>query len=268
MNKLFAICFIFLTITVYGQTITLNTMADTITYYKSTARPLDVFNSDEIDYAPSISADGKTMIIESNKGGKYELYESKNINGSWTDPISLDDINNFGDDTDLIGGPSLSFDGNRLYFFASFRSGLGSEDIYFSNREGDRWSKPENIGAPINSTGYEGFPSISADGNTLYFVRQNLNGPTDRDLIKSWGNTACYSIYKSGLNRDNNSWSSPELLPYPINKDCEKAPRIMADNRTLIFASNRPGGFGDYDLYQTQLNSIGDWELPDPLDSG
>ncbi|WP_258103148.1 OmpA family protein [Marinoscillum sp. MHG1-6] len=240
---------------------TLRTFADTIRYFKSTAKPIEELNSPAIEYAPSISADGKTMIIESNKTGRYELYDSKLVNGTWTDPVSIDAINNYGDSSDLIAGPSISFDGNTLYFFASFLDGLGSEDIYYSERTKDGWSAPKNIGAPINSRGYEGFPSISSDGNTMYFVRQNYVGPSNDELAKEWANKACFSIYVSRKQK-NGTWGEPEPLPYPINVDCEKAPRIMADNRTLIFASNRPGGFGDYDLYQSRLNDVGDWTAP------
>ena len=240
-------------------------MADTIAYYRTTAKPVDVFNTTSVDYAPSISADGKSMIVESNRTGKYKLYESKKSGDSWGELVSLEVINNFGDSTDLIGGPSLSFDGNTLFFFASFREGgLGSEDIWFSERVGNEWGEPKNLGYPINSDQYEGFPSISADGNTLYFVRQNFQGPQDKDLAKLWINKACYSIYSSERDPDGN-WSEPELMPYPINQDCEKAPRIMADNKTLIFASNRLGGLGEYDLYQTQLDVVGDWQHPEDL---
>ncbi len=247
---------------IQAQPDTLRTLRDTIIYYRSTAKPIDAFNSPAIDYAPSISADGKTMIIESNKDGNYRLYESRKSRDQWEAPIPIDAINNYGDSTDLIGGPSVSFDGNYLYFFASFRDGLGSEDIYFSTREsGGTWSTPQNVGPPVNSAGYEGFPSISADGETLYFVKQNFDGPSDRDLQKIWGTRACYSIYSSARNPDG-SWSEPQKLPYPINQDCEKAPRIMADNKSLIFASNRLGGLGEYDLYQTQLDATGDWQFP------
>ncbi len=249
-----------------AQEITLNTLADTMNFYKSTAKPIDAFNSDKIDYAPSISADGKTMIVESNKRGKYELFESRKVDGEWTELIGLDNINNFGDSTDLVGGPSISFDGNFLFFFASFREGgMGREDIWYSEREGgDSWSEPKNIGYPINTSDYEGFPSISADGNTLYFVRQNYEGPYEKDLQKLWVNKACYSIYSSSRNPDG-TWAEPEKMPYPINMECEKAPRIMADNKTIIFASNRLGGIGEYDLYQTQLDVVGDWQPPTAL---
>ncbi|MEP4531929.1 MAG: OmpA family protein [Cyclobacteriaceae bacterium] len=244
---------------------TLRTFADSIRYFRSTAKPIPELNSSAIEYAPSISADGRTMIIESNRDGRYKLYDSKLVNGTWTAPQPIDAINNYGDSTDLIGGPSVSFDGNTLFFFASFREGLGSEDIYYSERTSDGWTEPRNVGAPINSRGYEGFPSISADGKTMYFVRQNFEGPSDEDLAKEWENRACFSIYVS-KKKVNGAWGTPELLPYPVNQDCEKAPRIMADNRTLIFASNRPGGQGHFDLYQSRLNDVGDWTRPIALE--
>ncbi len=244
---------------------TLKTYADTLNYYRSTAKAIPELNSSSIEYAPSISADGRTMILESNRRGRYELFDSRYVNGKWTEPKPIDPINNYGDSTDLIGGPSISFDGNMLFFFASFRDGLGSEDIFYSIRDGDTWTAPKNVGAPINTRGYEGFPSISADGKTMYFVRQNFNPLTDKDLAEQWQNKACFSLYSSKKKKDG-SWSEPELLPTPINQFCEKAPRIMADNKTLIFASNRPGGRGDFDLYQTRLTPIGDWVSPIALE--
>jgi Tol biopolymer transport system component len=132
---------------------------------------LDTRDSTVIDFAPSISADGKTMIFQSNRGinrSRYFLFQAKlDDSGRWGDVTSLDNINNFGDSLDLIGGPSISFDGNTLFFFAFFAGGFGQEDIYYSVRDGETWSAPINIGGVINSSGYEGFPSISADGKTL-----------------------------------------------------------------------------------------------------
>ncbi len=245
----------------------LATRADTIAYYRKTSQPIAAINTEMVDYAPSISADGKTMIIESNKegGGGYKLFEYvKNSNEEWEAGNPLDKINNFGNDNDLIGGPSISFDGNFLFFFATFPGGLGREDIYYSIREQGGWSEPINVGPNINTAGYEGFPSISADGKTLYFVRENAAGPSDKDLAKNFNNV-CNSIYSATKQADG-SWGVPVKLPYPINQDCEKAPRIMADNNTLIFSSNRLGGAGDFDLYQTRQNSLGDWSNPVPLD--
>ncbi|HNP19490.1 MAG TPA: OmpA family protein [Fulvivirga sp.] len=236
-------------------------IADTVDY-STTKKIIDNLSDDNaVEYAPSISADGKTMIFESNKGGSFKLYESKFVNGEWAAPAPIENVNNYGDSTDLIGGPSISFDGNTLFFFASLGYG-NSADIYFSTRDRSGWSVPQSIDAPINTDGYEAFPSISADGKYLYFVRQNMEGPQDRDLRRQ-GNF-CSSIYQSERKKDG-TWGEPEKLPYPINQDCEKAPRIMADGKTLIFSSNRPGGLGDFDMYQSTLTPLGDWSTPVPL---
>lgn len=236
-------------------------IADT-TDYSTTRRIIDKLSDPTaVEYAPSISADGKTMIFEANKGGSFKLYESKFTDGDWQIPTPIENVNNFGDSTDLIGGPSISFDGNTLYFFASIGFG-NSSDIYYSTREKTGWSVPQTMGSPINTDGYEAFPSISADGNFLYFVRQNIEGPQDRDLRKL--DQFCSSIYVSERNNDGN-WGEPKKLPYPINQDCEKAPKIMADGKTLIFSSNRSGGLGDYDMYQSKITPLGDWSLPVPL---
>lgn len=249
-------------ISVCGQE--LRTMQDTINYYNSTKRLVPgLTGSAGISYSPTISADGRTMIFQGNVGGGvYRLFESRlSADGSWSTPKPLDKINNYSDSTSFIAGPNLSFDGNTLYFFASFNIGE-AEDIFYSIRQGDEWSEPINAGPVINSSAYEGFPSISADGKTLYFVRANTAGPQDRDLRKQ--GAFCTSIFISEKD-DQGNWTTPKKLPFPINQDCEKAPRIMADGKTLIFSSNRPGGMGDYDMYQSVKNVLGEWTFPRPL---
>lgn len=262
-NNLIIFLFLFLFLVTYsfGQEINIQ---DSIAAYKNTQKPVaGLSNEAVVEFAPSISADGKTIIFETNRGGSYALFETrKQEDGSWSSPQSIESINNYGDSTDLIAGPSISFDGNLLYFSASI--GIGnSMDIYVSKRTLNGWSAPEKLSEVINTpTEYEGFPSISADGKSLYFVKPNAEGPQDKDLQKV--SSFCLSIYKSEL-QPNGEWGTPIKLPAPINQDCEKAPKIMADGRTLIFSSNRPGGSGDYDMYQAKLNEIDEWSLPVPL---
>ncbi|WP_420580129.1 OmpA family protein [Reichenbachiella sp.] len=270
MRILFTLCSLLLSygLTIhesYAQESTPTTTIDSLEYYKSTSKIVGNINSEATEYAPSISADGKVMIFESNQSGPYKLYEALlDEERHWGKPIPVDSVNNYGNDNDLIGGPNISFDGNTMYFFSSFSGGVGADDIYYSTREEFGWSSPINIGEPINTPGFDGFPSISSNGKTLYFVRVNDAGPQDEELREQTEGQTCYSIYKSEKNKDG-EWSTPSKLPYPINKDCEKAPRIMADNRTLIFSSNRPGGLGKYDLYQSFLDDAGDWTTPVPL---
>ena len=208
------------------------------------------------EYAPSISANNKTMIFETDRAGegKWELYyATKNEKNKWTVAKPITNINKMGKENDLIGGPSISYDGKTLFFFASFDGGQGDMDIYFSTWNGTDWSEPKPVGNNINTKAYEGFPSVSADGKMMYFIRDSFSKRKDKAL--------CYSIWASKKQEDG-TWGVAEKLPAPINGDCEKSPRIMADNRTLIFSSIRKDGAGGYDLYQSFQEDDGSWATP------
>ncbi|GHB64570.1 hypothetical protein GCM10007390_18130 [Persicitalea jodogahamensis] len=214
------------------------------------------------EYAPSLSADGQTLVYETDRAagqGGWELYQADLLkNETWSLPRPLANINAYGGGKALIGGPSISYDGNTLFFFAflegSDAKSYGREDIYYSLREKGGWSKPINIGPVINTPDYEGFPSVSADGKRLYFMRGRFDTSSKSEY-------ACYKIMMAERGRDGN-WKRPIELPAPINLTCEKAPRIMADNRTLIFSSVRKGGKGDFDLYKSVLQDDGSWSEP------
>lgn len=215
--------------------------------------------ADFVEFSPTISADGNTLIYETDKGNGWELYESrKDSAGNWGTPVPLTAIN---DKCDFIAGPGLSYDGNLLYYTAFIEGVTESEDIFYSKRlEGEGWSEPISLGAPINTYDYEAFPSISADGNDLYFIRLNYKYQFDKPSQEN-----CFTIYVSHK-IDEQTWGEPTPLPAPINMKCERDPKIMADNRTLIFSSIRDGGKGKFDMYQTRLRDDGTWEEPKALD--
>ena len=209
-------------------------------------------NSDQIEYAPSISADGNTMIYQSNKEGNYELFMAhRDPSGAWSSSEVIESIKNFGSADVLIAGSSLSYDGNYIYFFASYPGGYGIEDIWYVEKEGESWSNPINAGPNVNSSGYEGFPSISADGSTIYFMR-TVESPYQGKF--------CYQLYSS--KKDNRGqWSTAQPLPSPISQGCENCPRIMSDNETLIFAAIREPS-DNYEIYQSRNLGGGKWSNP------
>jgi outer membrane protein OmpA-like peptidoglycan-associated protein len=216
------------------------------------------------EFAPTISADGNTMIIESNQNEtktaeRWELFESrKNGDGTWATPTPITAIN---EKCNFVAGPSLSYDGNRIFFTAVIDGVNESEDIFYSERLTETlWSEPVSLGLPVNTEDYEGFPSISADGNSLYFIRINYDNPADRKSKEP-----CFEIYAS-QKQANGKWGEPEKLPEKINTGCVRDPRIMADNHTLIFSAITPNGKGKYDLFQTRKDANGNWEEPRSLD--
>ena len=213
---------------------------------------------DNSEFAPTISADGKTLLFESNRGGEgWRLFISTRVNGAWTEPKSLDAINKSVKPENFLGGPCLSYDGNTLFFTTNKEGGVGGMDIWYCKRNADNsFSAPKNIGRPLNTGGYEGFASVSPDNKYLYFMKES-NKPR-----MSTGQTCCkiYVAEKRGA-----FYVNPQPLPYPVNTGCEGYPRIMTDGRTLIFSSVRPGGKGGYDLYESKLQG-GKWTKPEPLE--
>ncbi|MFZ9046111.1 MAG: OmpA family protein [Cyclobacteriaceae bacterium] len=214
-------------------------------------------NSPKIEYAPSISADGNTMIYQSNKDGRYKLYIAERDGDNWVSK-PLNSINSFNSGRSLIAGSSLTYDGNSIFFFANFPGSIGKEDIWYVERNGEDWSDPINAGIAINTSGYEGFPSVSADGNRLYFMRSAKSNPYEGKF--------CYQLYVSEKNTMG-VWQAAVPLPSPINNGCENCPRILPDNRTLLFASIRGEQvLPNYDLFMSTLMIDGSWTEPVPLD--
>ncbi|WP_018344110.1 OmpA family protein [Cytophaga aurantiaca] len=203
------------------------------------------------EFAPTISADGNTLIFESDKSGRWRLYISTQVNGVWSAPKDMDVINNRLEPGDFIGGPCFSYDGNRLYFTSNMKGTVGGMDLWYSEKINDVWQAPKNMGRTVNTGGYDGFPSVSPDNKTLYFMRAgNATSPT--------GQRCCILMIAE---KRGNYFINPKALPAPVNSGCEGYPRIMADGKTLIFSSFRTGGKGGYDLYQSK-KSGSKWGAP------
>jgi OmpA-OmpF porin, OOP family len=199
---------------------------------------------------PSISGNGKTLIFEANSGeDEAKEFLISNLNsGIWTTPIALPGINSALNKLVYTGAPCISHDGNYIFYSSAKSGGVGSADIYYIERTSTGWTAPKNLAKPVNSGGYENDPCLSPDGRFLYFTRSEIK--------KGPGGQTCSKIFVSErLGKD--SWKEPKELPPPINMGCEASPRILSDNKTLLFASIRPGGKGGYDIYRSQLKNEG-----------
>lgn len=146
--------------------------------------------------------------------------------------------------------PIISSDGNTLIFTSNrsddpkaIRERTNYEDIYITKRNGNTWDPPKKISANINQKYNDAAASLSPDGKTLFLYYEEGNG----------------DIYYSRF--DGNDWSSPKPLNKNINTSMywETSASITADGKKLYFASNRPGGYGELDLYVSELTASGDW---------
>ncbi|MFN8254719.1 MAG: OmpA family protein [Bacteroidales bacterium] len=214
--------------------------------------------NDGNEYDPALSNDGKWLAFVADKGGRFKLYISSNIGENlWSVPEEISEINDFKSDGN-IRYPSFNYDASVIYFSADFNKDSSDVDIFYSKFEEGKWSVPISIGQPVNSPFYDGQPSISSDNKALYFVRNNS---------ENQNNTAnCKNIVVS-YKQANGEWGKPEVLPIPINVDCEANPKIGLDNKTLYFSSTREGGKGGYDIYRTKLLAKDVWIPAESLDT-
>jgi outer membrane protein OmpA-like peptidoglycan-associated protein len=211
-------------------------------------------NTPNLEYLPSLSADGRTLIFTSRSlvGEKQDedFFISRFENGSWTPATRLKGYLN----TDLNeGAQCITADGTKLYFTACQREdGFGSCDIYESNYKGNGvWGPAKNLGGSINSGAWESQPSISPDGRDLYFVRgKTVPGSSTKNLMVSHL-------------REDGSWSQARPLAENINTPYEEeAPFMHFDNETLYFTSDGHPGFGRKDFFYTKKQADGSWSTP------
>lgn len=211
----------------------------------SLGSPVNTYDFEE--FAPTISADGKTLVFESDRDEGWSLYITHRMDSTWTEPELLVDVNSEAFD----GGPFLSYDGNYL-LVTSGRD--GNIDIFLSERLGKKWTVPVSVGSPINTGGYDGFASLTADGSEMFFMRVNTS---DFNCNRDFSFDIYSSVKKNGV------WQAPVKLPDVINSEyCEAYPRILPDSKTLIFSSSREGGFGGLDLYKSERLDDGTWTEP------
>lgn len=146
--------------------------------------------------------------------------------------------------------PIISGDGNTLIFTSNRTEDPGEiaeetfyEDIYITTRKGNAWGPPKKISSRINHKYNDAAASLSPDGSMLFLYYEEGAG----------------DIYMS--RKENGDWTEPEPLNKNINTTLywETSASISADGRKLYFASNRPGGFGELDLYVSEIDSKGNW---------
>ena len=118
----------------------------------------------------SVSPDGKKLYFASNRDGGFgelDIYVSElDSHGEWGKAVNLGNkINTPGNED----SPFIHLDGVTLYFSSDGHPGLGNSDIFFSELKKGQWTKPENIGYPINLWEYDGFFTMSRDKKTGYY---------------------------------------------------------------------------------------------------
>ncbi len=161
---------------------------------------------------------------------KMSIYQAENVAGKWVNITSLP----FNDKEYNTVHPSISVEGDVLYFASNREGGAGGMDIWSVQKIGDDWSEPRNLGPSVNTESDEIFPFVHADG-TLYFASNGHIGFGGLDLFFS---------------RPGGDWSPAKNLGAPFNSENDDFGFIIdRDKKNGYFSSSRNGGYGADDIY-------------------
>jgi outer membrane protein OmpA-like peptidoglycan-associated protein/tetratricopeptide (TPR) repeat protein len=165
-----------------------------------------------------------------------------------------------------------AFSGNKLVFASARDTGNVSKRVFqwtnqsFTNLYAAEVNSRGNLEAPkpfgnrMNSKFHESTPVFTKDGKTVYFTRNNfLDGKKGRDDKK----ITLLKLYKATL--ENDSWGNVSELPFNSNQYSVAHPMLSPDNKTLYFASDMPGTFGQSDLFKVAINDDGSFGTPENL---
>lgn len=134
---------------------------------------------------------------------------------------------------------------NKEYLYPNY-------DLYYSVYDGEDWSDPRSLGEKINRPdSWESQPSLSSDGNVLFFASDRAQG--------SYGGTDIWMSERDA----NGNWQTPTNLGPIINtKGNERSPFLHTDSKTLYFSSSGHDGMGGQDIFYSKMTEKGTWSTP------
>jgi hypothetical protein len=184
--------------------------------------------------------------------GNIDIWVMKRqtIDDDWDSPENLGPtVNSTADEA----GEAISADGLELYFSGRRDSytrpgGYGRADLWMTKRRtrNDPWEEPVNLGPTVNSASKDFHTTLSADDLLLFF---------DSDRPGGYGRADIWVIRRSTRTEP---WSEPMNLGPSVNSPAdEHFAYLTSDSSTLYFESDRPGGYGDHDIWQVSVISLG-----------
>ena len=154
------------------------------------------------------------------------------------------------------GGVTISIDNNHLFISICEtvifnKKPYNNCDLYTSDNEDGMWTPLRKLGPQVNGqTTWEGQPSLSADGKTLYFASARDGGLGGIDIY-------CATQDANG------NWGNVKNLGNKINTSGDdKSPFMHSDSQTLYFSSEGKNGVGGFDIYYSKMNLDGTWTEP------
>lgn len=233
------------------------------TLTKPFAAPIPIngkVNTSAHETAPSLTADELTMFFQRTvgaDGGNILQSTRASVNDPWGDPVELTELAQSGVDY----SPAVTGDGLELVW-AEMASGPNPTKLKIATRAtaAEKFSNVRVLDAVSNAASADDTaPSLSADGKELFFTSTRVGGARH--------------LFHSVVGGDALTFQAPQILNELASGQATDAQLAMtADGLTIYFASERPGGLGNADVWTaTRSTRVGNFSAPvhvaDPINS-
>ena len=136
-----------------------------------------------LESTASITPDGKTIYFASDRisgQGGLDIYKTTLLaNGAWSPPVNLGPEINTKANEDA---PFIHPDQKTLFFTSDGTNTMGGRDIFVSRLVSNKWTHPENMGYPVNTTVNDNYFTLIADGTRGYFSSDRKGGMGGQDI--------------------------------------------------------------------------------------
>jgi Tol biopolymer transport system component len=208
------------------------------------------FNTEFEEHSPVVDLSEDQIIFTSNrkvgknKDGEEELYSSIWREGRWLPARRISgQLAQYGNNASV----SISSDGKMLILYSHDGK---SGNLYYSINNKGRWNTPVKFPSPINSSHNETHASITPDGQTIFFTSDRPGGFGGKDIYLS-------------RRLPQGDWGPALNLGPVVNTPMdEESPFIMADGKTLYFASEGHENMGGFDVFKTMRDGLDGWKVP------
>jgi outer membrane protein OmpA-like peptidoglycan-associated protein len=178
------------------------------------------------------------FVVDNYKEINCAIYVSEFKNGHWEEAKRLN--NHINAPGQWNSQPSVSSDGNILFFVSKRPGGFGMQDIWFSTCNGDdQWGPPVNLGNGVNTLFSDVSPRYYAEEKVLFFSSNGHGGYGALDIF---------------MTREENSFERSVNIGYPFNSNRDDFYFVLGEKKGYV-SSNREGGIGNDDVYVFDIRS-------------
>lgn len=214
-------------------------------------------NTKSNDVSASLSPNGKVLYFVTNKpggvGGKDIYFSNKLDDGNWGEPKNIGKtINTTGDED----GVFMHADGKTLYFSSTGHKTIGGYDIFKTEVDSfGNWSKPENLGFPVNTADNDVFFVMTADGKEAFYSSGKIGGVGEKDLYKiTFHETDKNLTLYSGVIKNESGDMLAGDIEVTIMKSGVLFNSLKSNSKTGEFSFSLPNG-EDYEI-QVKFNDL------------